>query len=138
MRLAYRYNCATDTLCLTNGSIMRECDLALSFGAEQAHTFFALAREFARFALTRAEFALLCAVKFFTNDRPLLIERNKVSQIQDKYVELFEHMLEHRSSTANSGSVSVTLAHVLLSFIKLRALDVLSKSSFKPTPMNIF
>jgi hypothetical protein len=128
MRLAYRYNKYTDCLHLTNGSAVNESSLVHSpaaLGAYYAQLLFKFVRIFSKFNLNKVEFSILCAIKFFANDRPLLIQRDKVQLIQDKYLELLEHLIEQRNRNCNENLLS--MAHILLSFVKLRALDVLSK-----------
>ena len=96
-----------------------------AFGTAYGRLFFKFCRQFARFTLNKVEFALLCALKFFTNDRPLLIERNKVLQIQTKYIQLLEYFLEQNHYEKKRSS-TLSLAHILLSLIKLRAIDILT------------
>lgn len=128
LRLAYRYNKTNDCLCLSNGSIANEqslSDATNGFGSLYASKFFKYVREFSKFNLNKIEFSILCAIKFFTNDRPLLIERSKVQLLQEKYLELFEHLLEQRNQNATTNLIN--MSHIFLSFINLRGLDVLSK-----------
>lgn len=127
LRLAYRFNKSTDCIYLTNGSIVNEATLSKPeyFGASYGRLFFKYCRSFSKFSLSPLSFSLLCALKFFANDRPLLIERNKVLQIQTKYIQLFEYALEQQQNPKNTPP-TLNLAHALLSLIQLRAIDVLT------------
>jgi hypothetical protein len=130
LRLAYRFNHSTQCIYLTNGTIVNESAICkqTAFGAAYGRLFFKFCRQFSQFNLNKMEFALLCALKFFANDRPLLIERNKVQQIQTKYIELLEYFLEQNQSVHQTSTTSSTLnmAHILLSLVKLRAIDILT------------
>ena len=131
LRLAYRFNHSTECIYLTNGTIVNESAITkqTAFGASYGRLFFKFCRQFSQFNLNKIEFALLCALKFFANDRPLLIERNKVQQIQTKYIELLEYFLEQNQSihqTNATTSNTLNLAHILLSLVKLRAIDILT------------
>ena len=121
--MAYRYEANSDALLSSSGVRIAPSVLASSdaFGSAHAHTLFDYFRSFARFALDRVQFTLLAAVKFFAHDRPLLIERHKVQQIQSKYVELFEWSLK-------ASACNVQPSHVLYSFADLRSIDMQSKA----------
>jgi hypothetical protein len=123
LRLAYRFNSITNCIHLSNGFPVDEKTLGQSncFGTKFSHLFFEFCRQFAKFSMDLSQFSLFCGLKFFTNDRPLLIERNKVQLIQSKYFELFE------CSLFKNSSHKINISHILLSLIKLRSIDVLSK-----------
>ena len=125
MRLAFRYVKSTTCLHLSNGSLVNEQILAdqSMFGSQASQLFFLFCRLLNEFNLNRVEFALLCAIVFFSNDRPLLIERPKVQIIQSKYMQLFEHVAEEKLNHRNEVA---GLANVFLVLVKLKALDVLS------------
>lgn len=127
LRLAYRYNNLTNCIHLSNGSPIDEKTLGQSncFGTKYSHLFFEFCRQFSKFSMDSSQFSLFCGLKFFTNDRPLLIERNKVQLIQSKYFELFECSLFKNSNQKINNSKKIS--HILLSLIKLRSIDVLSK-----------
>ncbi len=128
LRLAYRYNNSKNCINLSNGSSVNEKLLGRSdcFGTKFSGLFFEFCKLFAKFALNTTQFTLFCALNFFTNDRPLLIERNKVQLIQSKYLELFERsFLIH--SNHEIYKTKINISHILLSLIKLRSIDILSK-----------
>ena len=140
--MAYRYRHFDECIYLTNGSCINENHLAdqNSFGACYSRNMFDFFRQLNKHNLNITQFSLLCAIKFFTNDRPLLIERDKITQIQSRYMQLFEKSLKMSNDllfSANSNlniekdrlkskKMNHKLSNVLLSFINLRALDVLS------------
>ena len=130
LRLAYRYDPLNDGIILTNGSLVQENHLAdeqkPSF-KKYGHTFFSFCRKFARFSLEPPEFSLICAIRFFSSDRQLLNRRDKVFELQNMYLKLFEYMIAEREPN-DIKSLQIKLSQVLLSFSKLQTLDVLSKS----------
>ncbi len=127
MRLAYRYSKSTDCLHLSNGSLVNEQMLADSsvFGSYCCQVMFQFFRQISSFNLSKIEFALLSATLFFSNDRPLLIERAKVQSIQNKYIQLLETCLYDSDEVLLPGKSSIS--SIILSLVKLKALDSLSK-----------
>jgi hypothetical protein len=129
LRLAYRYNNLTRCIHLSNGFLVDEKTLSRSnyFGPKFSDLFFEFCQQFSKFCLNSTQFSLICALKFFTNDRPLLIERDKVQLIQSKYFELFECNFIYEISQKNHNANKINISHILLSLIKLRSIDVLSE-----------
>jgi hypothetical protein len=116
---------------LSNGSLVNEQMLvdAGAFGAYCGQLMFAFFRQLASFDLNKAELALLCALVFFSADRPLLVDRYSVRDIYAKYMELFEAV--YWSSEENVGCPGKSnVPKIILSFLKLKALDSLSKRNF--------
>jgi hypothetical protein len=154
---------------LSNGKKLDEQSLSgkNAFGLHSS-LLFQYCRQLAAFNLNKIQFTLLCSLKFFTSDRPFLLERIKVQQIQNKYIELFEHSLEAATRSNNSANKistdskpslspnkssssmlsrsqqisnhksTVQMANILLSFVQLRALDVLSKFFFIYIDLMVF
>ena len=107
-----------------------------AFGPCYAERLFAFFRRLAGFRLNKTQLCLLSGVKFFASDRPLLIERDKIAQIQARYLGLLRESLELDESTleyvetTRRGRLRSELkyAGLLTSLIALRGLDALSKS----------
>jgi hypothetical protein len=60
---------------LNNNIILKEADFCQDIGfGLNGEKFFQFCRNFNKFSLDQRQFAVLCALKFFTNDRPELIE----------------------------------------------------------------
>lgn len=130
MRLAYRYNKTLDSLVLTNGSLVNEHILSSTntlLGSYYSQLVFAYIRSFSKYNFTNLQFSILCSIKFFSNERSFLIERAKVQQIQDKYIQIFEYLLHEQYQSKSQ----LILSNVLLSFINLKTLDILSNCTLK-------
>jgi hypothetical protein len=128
MRLGYRYSKSTDCLHLSNGSLVNEQMLADStvFGSYCSQLMFQFFRQLSSFGLSKVEFALLCAVVFFSSDRPMLIERNKVQSIQSKYIYLLKMCLYESEEDDFAQPGKSSISSIILSLLKLKALDSLS------------
>lgn len=129
MRLAYRYNKKLESLVLTNGSLVNEQILSKNeaLGSYSSQLLFKYFRLFANYNLTNLQFSVLCSIKFFSIERSFLIERFKVQQIQEKYLQIFEYLLYEQ----NHAKSQILMSNVILSFINLKTLDVLSKLNKK-------
>jgi len=73
--MAYHYDPENDCLKLNNNVEIKECDMCQEAGfGMNGEKFFQFCRNFSKFNLDKTQFSILCALKFFTNDRPELIE----------------------------------------------------------------
>nr|ASL70516.1 nuclear receptor [Brachionus rotundiformis] len=130
MRLAYRYNKALDAVVLTNGSLVNDQILSKSdnsgLGSFYTQTLFKYFRTFSKYNMTNLQFSILCSIKFFSIERSFLMERFKVQQIQEKYLQIFEYLLfeQHHSKA------QMLMTNILLSFISLKTLEILTAEKF--------
>ncbi len=122
IRLATRYSLLDDKILLTNGETVDENDLMQHAFGCYGHTFFQYCRHLNKFNLTNEELALFQCCIFYTYDRPLLKDRQKVEQLQMRYCELLRY-----SCANNHKNDEMFFSKLLLSMMKLRALDALSK-----------
>ncbi|CAF0867243.1 unnamed protein product [Brachionus calyciflorus] len=129
LRLAYRYNKTLDSLVLTNGSIVSELTLSSNenaLGPYYSQLLFSYFRLFSKYNLSSLQFSILCSIKFFSIERSFLIERPKVQQIQDKYLQIFEHLLFDQYQSKSQ----IILTNIILSFMNLKSLDILIAERF--------
>ena len=122
LRLASRYSLLEDKIVLSNGISLCENDLMQHAFGCYGHTFFQYCRNFNKFNLLNEELAVFECFIFYSFDRPLLKDRKKVEQLQMKYCELLRYLC-----AKNHRSDEMFFAKLLLSVMKLRALDALSK-----------
>lgn len=127
MRLAFRYNKTLDSLVLTNGSLVNEQILSKNdgLGFYYSQLLFKYFRLFAKYNLSNLQFSVLCSIKFFSTERSFLIERSKIQQIQEKYLQIFEYLLCEQYHY----KAQIIMSNILLSFINLKTLDILSKKN---------
>ncbi|RNA27203.1 retinoic acid receptor gamma-like [Brachionus plicatilis] len=130
MRLAYRYNKTLDALVLTNGSLVNEQILSKNdnngLGSYYSQLLFKYFRAFAKYNFTNLQFSILCSIRFFSIERSFLIERFKVQQIQERYLQIFEYLLfEQFHSRAQ-----LLMTNIILSFINLKTLDILTAEKY--------
>lgn len=133
--MAYRYDARLDALVLTNGSCVTQKLLGQesAFGACYAEELFSFFRRLSKFGLNKMQFCLLSGVKFFASDRPLLLEREKISQIQSMYLWLLQESFELNEASRQylseqiSVSNQIKYSNLLMSLVSLRGLDALSK-----------
>lgn len=132
LRLASRYDKYSESLLLSNESQIREQDLHKDFGPYQAHLLFRYFNSVHNLALSPIHYALVSAILYFNPDRPSLSERHKCQLIQGRYLQLLEFFLREQYI---EPTVTNNYTAILLSMIKLRQLDLLSK--FIPS-LNVF
>lgn len=123
---------------LTNGSCVTQKLLGQesAFGACYAEELFNFFRRLSKFKLNKLQFSLLSGVKLFASDRPLLLEREKISQIQSMYLWLLQESLELNEASRQYANIDCSSAlsnqikysNMLLALVSLRGLDALSKS----------
>nr|ASL70627.1 nuclear receptor [Brachionus koreanus] len=128
MRLAYRYNRKLDALVLTNGSLVNEQILSKNdvLGTYYSQLLFKYCRLFSNYNLTSLQFSILSSIKFFSIERSFLIERFKVQQIQEKYLQILEYLLFEQ----NHSKAQILMSNIILSFISLKTLDVLTAEKY--------
>lgn len=126
MRLAFRYNKKLDALVLTNGSLVNEQILSKNdgLGSYYSQLLFKYFRLFSKYNLSNLQFSILCSIKFFSMERSFLIERFKVQQIQEKYLQIFDYLLCEKYNC----KAQIIMSNIILSFINLKTLDILSKT----------
>lgn len=122
LRLASRYSLLDDKLVLSNGETVSENDLMQHAFGCYGHTFFQYCRHLNKLNLTYEEFALFECCIFYTYDRPLIKDRSRVEQLQMKYCELLRYLCVN-----NHRHDEFYFTKLILSLMKLRALDALSK-----------
>lgn len=121
-RLSSLYDCSSDSILLSNGWHLTEMELAsYAFGC-YAHTYFQYCRHMKKFNLTEGESAIYEALLYFSDDRPHLSNRCKIGQLQQKYSTILNNLCLKIHS-----NVPMFFSNLLLSTMKLRCVDVLSK-----------
>ena len=133
LRLASLYNRTNDCIELSNGARLCEADMkAHAFGC-YGHTFFQFCRHMSNMRMSEEELSLVEAMLYFTIDRPMLQERLKVERLQTKFSETLRLLCAKKRPAE-----PMYFSRLLLTLMKLRALDALSKPFYLYTMKLIF